>query len=124
MVATGQTMNRIDIEGAAIAAGSRLDWARGQLAIRTPAGPALEVHIHSGLAALLTDDDNFVAVHSLVAHGETANVVVFLHGDLDEITTVLSARSTRLASELVAGRTLRHVPPRTEATATDHTKEA
>lgn len=72
-------------------------------------GPAFELHIMSGLAELLADTECRMALRHIVACGERARIVVWLHGPLEQATAALAACSTGLAAALVEGRSLRHV---------------
>lgn len=112
----------MDIVGTSAAYGGRLDWVRGLVEKRLHAlgstgrgleipawkqGPAFELHIRSGLAEVLADPVGWMALRYIVVHGQEAHVVVFLHEPFDEVYVQLAVRSTRLASELRKGRSLR-----------------
>lgn len=123
------TINSIDIEGShTVTAENRLAWAaalverrlaeaqelRGAAGETLPVrwvGPATEAHVYGNVAALVQDEECFLHLLYLARHGADGGVAVLWHGDLDEITVVLTAKSGALASALIEGRSFRHVTP-------------
>jgi len=117
----------MEVHGEGAAYGGRLDWVRGLVNNRMaslskegrlPAAPAwrnrpaYELHIMSGLADILADHPARMALRHIVAHGQTAHVVVFIHEDAETAAAAFAAVSGRLASELMTGHSLRHISGR------------
>lgn len=118
-------LTRVDVRGepSVMAAEGRLSFAASLVDRRLEAlrdardgsllppawqqAPAFEVHLWSGLGALLADEECRRLLRHIVIHGEAAHVVVFVYGDLDEASEAFSRYSTRLAAELIEGRALR-----------------
>lgn len=127
-----QFISPLEIHGAAINAGFRLEWLRGlvdrhlaSLSTMTPGSPggqlvppvwksrpAFEVHICSGIREILADPECRMTLRHIVAQGVAANVVVFLAEPVEVCSAELAGASGRLAAELVAGHALRHMSSR------------
>src|SRR5689334_3740513 len=91
-------INRVDIDGNSPSAYGRIAHAASIVETRIAAleaaddvpgaglraplwrsGPAFEVHVWSGLKAMMDDPASRLALRQVVALGESANVVVFVH---------------------------------------------
>lgn len=129
-----QDIMEITIDGGGVAAAGRLDWLCGLVDRRLmslddlaasregwgrpllpPAWtqmPAFEVHIESGLEAVLADPECRLNLRHIVMNGERARLVVFLHEPLTEVSRLLAMSSGFLAASLIEGRALRHMSPR------------
>lgn len=71
------------------------------------AGPAFELHITSGLADLIADDECRKTLRHIVALGESARVVTWVYEPLEDVSEALSPDGF-LSAELMVGRALRH----------------
>jgi hypothetical protein len=76
--------------------------------------PAYEVHIESGIADLMQDQECRLWLRHIVAHGEEAAVVVY-HYEAVSVVADAVAGWDSLVSALMAGRVLRRWPPKVAA---------
>jgi hypothetical protein len=118
-------ISSMEIDGRNVTTAARLEWLSSLVAGRVSAlqdakdrpalmlaewqqAPAFEVHIRAGLQELVTDDECRMLLRRIVARGEEARVVVFLHEPLDDVSAALAPVSGFLVARLIASRSLRH----------------